>query len=329
MKEFDNEHVARTYETFQDQDFYYLVNEPYFGGDWTKLACKAYESNVHMTEDWWRHLYYQCPNLMIKFAHDFRRPQVVYIDFGLSQAFARKVENITGTPGYIPPETWDEKAWYPNGDIFSLGVVFFQMLSGRDFSQLAMLTKTAPPPWQIFPRWGQLQQMVAKMLDKRPPGCGCGFDGRVRKSKEALRRTGDGPIALEVERTASFFVLQGAARSTAKFVEVACSYGVDQFVLQNFTTHVAKGPFVNYVGLLNDEKEKRSNQLVTNLFNEMDRNGDGRLSRQELRAMLESDAFECDYEDVDEVLENMDDDGDGYVDFEEMKRAIMEAPHHG
>ncbi|CAK9026249.1 Probable serine/threonine-protein kinase MARK-A, partial [Durusdinium trenchii] len=202
MKEFDNEHVARTYETFQDQDFYYLVNEPYFGGDWTKLACKAYESNVHMTEDWWRHLYYQCvegldylhkkaqmhcdikePNLMIKFAHDFRRPQVVYIDFGLSQAFARKVENITGTPGYIPPETWDEKAWYPNGDIFSLGVVFFQMLSGRvpsddgsvrgifqeanDFSQLAMLTKTAPPPWQIFPRWGQLQQMVAKMLDKR------------------------------------------------------------------------------------------------------------------------------------------------------------------
>lgn len=33
----------------------------------------------------------------------------------------------------------------------------------------------------------------------------------------------------------------------------------------------------------------------------MDRNGDGRLSRQELRAMLESDAFECDYEDVDEA----------------------------
>lgn len=58
-------HVARTYETFQDQDFYYLaawsesgipppqshelpisclqVNEPYFGGDWTKLACKTFD----------------------------------------------------------------------------------------------------------------------------------------------------------------------------------------------------------------------------------------------------------------------------------------------
>lgn len=36
------------------------VNEPYFGGDWTKLACKAYESGVHMTEDWWRNLYSQC-----------------------------------------------------------------------------------------------------------------------------------------------------------------------------------------------------------------------------------------------------------------------------
>ena len=36
------------------------VNEPYFGGDWTKLACKAYESGVHMSEDWWRNLYSQC-----------------------------------------------------------------------------------------------------------------------------------------------------------------------------------------------------------------------------------------------------------------------------
>ena len=33
----------------------------------------------------------------------------------------------------------------------------------------------------------------------------------------------------------------------------------------------------------------------------MDWNRDGRLGRRELRAMMESDAFECDYEDVGEV----------------------------
>ncbi len=33
----------------------------------------------------------------------------------------------------------------------------------------------------------------------------------------------------------------------------------------------------------------------------MDRNGDGHLSYNELRAMLESDAFDCGYEDVEEA----------------------------
>lgn len=114
---------------------------------------------------------------------------------------------------------------------------------------------------------------------------------------------------------------------TAKFVEVVSAYGASPDVLQNFATFVAKGAMVNYVNLLKEvieEKEKRSNQLVTNLFNEMDRNGDGHLSYSELRAMLQSDAFDCAYEDVEEVLENMDENQDGYVDFEEMKRAIME-----
>lgn len=33
----------------------------------------------------------------------------------------------------------------------------------------------------------------------------------------------------------------------------------------------------------------------------MDKDGNGRLSRSELRAMLQSDAFDCTYEDVDEA----------------------------
>lgn len=398
MKEFDNEHVARTYETFQDQDFYYLVNEPYFGGDWTKLACKAYESGVHMSEDWWRELYVQClhgldylhrkaqmhcdikePNLMVKHNHDYRRPQVVYIDFGLSQAFARKVENVTGTPGYIPPETWQEKAWYPSGDIFSLGVVFFQMLSGRvpsedgsvrgifqegaDFVQLAKATAEASPPWHLFPtQWGELARVVASMLQKqkehRPRAAALLRDpwfqsnsaaplprpnlaAIVHRSKEAVCRS---DLVNELCETCNLQELrtlqarldqlrqfgqatQQPTVGTAKFVEVVSAYGASPDVLQNFATFVAKGPMVNYVNLLKEvieEKEKRSNQLVTNLFNEMDRNGDGHLSYSELRAMLQSDAFDCAYEDVEEVLESMDENQDGYVDFEEMKRAIME-----
>lgn len=41
--------------------------------------------------------------------------------------------------------------------------------------------------------------------------------------------------------------------------------------------------------------------LVQELSLRMDRNGDGHLSYNELRAMLESDAFDCGYEDVEEA----------------------------
>lgn len=60
MKEFDNVHVARTFEAFHDQDFIYLVNEPYFGGDFTKLAKRAHDKGVEMREAWWRDIFRQC-----------------------------------------------------------------------------------------------------------------------------------------------------------------------------------------------------------------------------------------------------------------------------
>lgn len=42
--------------------------------------------------------------------------------------------------------------------------------------------------------------------------------------------------------------------------------------------------------------------LVQEFSLRMDRNGDGQLGYNELRAMLESDAFDCGYEDVEEAM---------------------------
>ncbi|CAE7472186.1 CPK3 [Symbiodinium natans] len=400
MRQFNSEFVAKTYETFQDLDFYYLVNEPYFGGDWTKLAHKAHAQGVDMTEGWWRDLFRQClvgldylhksaqmhcdikePNLMIKDAGDYRSPRMVYIDFGLSQAFAKKLQNISGTPGYIPPETWNESVWYPQGDIFSLGVVFFQMLAGRvpssdgvhkgifqegaDLKQVAQFTMQSPPPWQQFPQqWRQLGGIVAAMLQKertlRPRAAALltdpWFDSTsaaplprenlarmVGLSREAVCRsdlTNDlcekcnlrdlRALRTRLDEVASHAgtlrAMQNSAVPAATFAAVVGGYGADQGVLNDFMSCI-QGPLVLYDNLLQEvvkEKERRSIQLVCELFNEMDMDGNGYLSESEIRTLLQSDAFECSYEDVDDVLENMDFNHDGYVDVEEMKRAIME-----
>ena len=36
-----------------------------------------------------------------------------------------------GTPGYIAPEVFENKAYTEKGDVFSLGVIFYSLVSGR------------------------------------------------------------------------------------------------------------------------------------------------------------------------------------------------------
>lgn len=47
-------------QVFQDSEFFYLVNEPYFGGDLTKIAKRAHDQGLCMSESWWRLLFQQC-----------------------------------------------------------------------------------------------------------------------------------------------------------------------------------------------------------------------------------------------------------------------------
>lgn len=149
MTELSHPNIAKTYEVFQDSKFFYLVNEPYFGGDLTKVAKRAHDQSVWMGENWFRGIFRQCleglqflhsqavmhcdikeENIMVV-ASDLEYPRIVLIDFGLAIAFSSAPDGCAGTPGYIPPETWTTSWWYPRGDIFSLGITIFQMMIGQ------------------------------------------------------------------------------------------------------------------------------------------------------------------------------------------------------
>jgi serine/threonine protein kinase len=142
------ERIAGAFEMFQDAQFYYLVGEAFHGGDFLTLKPRAMAQSVPMTEDWFRGVWKQCfegiafmhsqafmhcdikePNIMIK-NQDFSAPEVVIIDLGVAKAMVQLgQEGIPhGTPGYVPPETWTTKKWFPQGDIFSLGVVIWQTM---------------------------------------------------------------------------------------------------------------------------------------------------------------------------------------------------------
>lgn len=190
--------VARTFEIFEDRTHVYLVNEPYFGGNLSTLVARATDAGVQVSEAWFQSVLLQpvhgicylnqqyvmhCDlkeaNIMVATGSNWARPRLVLIDFGLATKFTGGLE-AGGTPGYIPPETWQRGYWVPKGDVFSLGVIFFHLLAGisglfsgylgpcGNTSDVARCTCFANPPFQLFNNRPGFQQLLAAMLQKSP-----------------------------------------------------------------------------------------------------------------------------------------------------------------
>merc|ERR1712039_48444 len=71
-------------------------------------------------------------------------------------------------------------------------------------------------------------------------------------------------------------------------------------------------------------KHNYSHHYIRDLFNDLDTNGDGKLSAQELEKLLDTDSFECPYHDIQEVMVHMGVDRKGKVTFQQFKKAILE-----
>ena len=114
------------------------------------------------------------------------RGDVKVCDFGVARRLPQAVDNdptstvqdqIAGTPGYMAPEVVGEKPVDARADIFSLGVVFYEMLSGRNPFQTANRIETMyrvrtflPEPLdRVDPDIPlPLARLVQRMIEKDP-----------------------------------------------------------------------------------------------------------------------------------------------------------------
>jgi len=102
-------------------------------------------------------------------------------DFGIARAFSqiapREVDMVWGTPHYFAPEQAAGEPPTPASDVYSIGIMLYEMLSGRlpfdasDHTALAhMHMHDEPPPLHLLnPQVPlQLEQIVNKVLSKDP-----------------------------------------------------------------------------------------------------------------------------------------------------------------
>ena len=148
-------------------------------------------------------------------SNDFR---LKVTDFGIARALAtihpdEKSEIVWGSPHYFSPEQASGDPPSPASDVYSLGVILYEMLTGKlpfeagDAQELSRMHRVESPlpPRRMNPAIPEpLEEITLKVLSKEPSARYRTADqlGRVLLSFGSLNRDKTGPIVLPQVRSA-------------------------------------------------------------------------------------------------------------------------------
>ena len=143
MMEVRSPYIARLYRTFRDSRYLYLLIEACLGGElWTVLRNKTrFDDNT-------ARFYTACVVEAFEYLHsqgivyrDLKpenllldaRGYVKLVDFGFAKriGFGHKTWTFCGTPEYVPPEIILNKGHSFSADYWSLGILIYELLTGR------------------------------------------------------------------------------------------------------------------------------------------------------------------------------------------------------
>ncbi|MES1919365.1 hypothetical protein MHBO_001211 [Bonamia ostreae] len=245
------------------------------------------------------------------FVNKDEKSKLKIIDFGMSSVVEKHkyLKKLVGTPYYVAPEVLRGQ-YTESCDIWSVGIIMFVLLYGyppfysdpnnhnseqKIFEQIKKgfnpIVKDDYGPW--FPKSvhcsDSAKNLISKLLDKDP----------VKRitAKEALEH--------------SWF-------STADDRMVESS--VVSKIISFRNTCKLKNAFLNFMVNSLDEDEMKD---LTDEFEQIDTNKNGRISFAELKSVLKRNNCEIAEEKISDIMKHMDEDNDGSISVNEWCMVAM------
>lgn len=191
LRQLTHRHIVAYFDTFVNSNSLYIVMEYADGGDLASLIRKHKDDEQQFTETHAMTIFSQCL-LALQYIHskhilhrDIKSQNIFMMkagdakigDFGISKVIEGTTAangTVVGTPQYFAPEICEDKPYNSKIDIWSMGVVLYEMLSlvqpfaASNVAALIMKIVNAEPPPLPAECREEVCDVVRRALNKDP-----------------------------------------------------------------------------------------------------------------------------------------------------------------
>jgi len=319
MKRMDHPNIIKLYETFEDHRNIYLIMELCVGGE---LFDRIIESG-HFTEvqaamvmqHIFRAIYYMHENLichrdlkpenfLFTTKESIERSTLKIIDFGLAREFGPETVLTTkaGTPYYVSPQVLAGK-YDHTADLWSCGVIMYVLLCGY-------------PPFH-----GESDaDVLAKVRLGNFSFVAADWKNVSEDAKNLIR------MLLKLKPQERYTAAQAlnhvwVTNTAPKAKDVALSSGL----VDNLRTFRSQNKLKKAaLHVIASQMSENQIKVLRDTFTALDENGDGLLTAKELREGMAKAGFSSIPEDLQKILEEVDSNGSGMIDYTEFLAATLD-----